>query len=447
MGADYPGFKVSCQSASGRDTTGHNDRTMYKDGYSNPLAVDDGIPNYHWTQEEFGMTSTEREHALYEALFMDEIVRINENYRKQRKWDRYRDLDDKKKGEKNRYRAVEDFRKTRGRQPYETIFQIGNKDKQLPREEAKRLLQKQVEYMVSLDESCGNNFHLISADIHMDEATPHMHCRYLLLDDAGKINKEGALESLGIEPPKDYSTTKAGKAERNNNRLMTFTAGIREDFEEMLEEEGIEINTSRTRRRHRSIRQYQADEKRKDEEKKAEEEAKKKIEEIKEETRATKAGYEAQVQEAKDELARVEEKVKRRKTYNEIKKKIADGARKVVVLPEVGEPVYDDEGKEINQEWIDNTVRDIDNAPIRPSKKTRLRDKLDELQAILDEPEDQVVNRDELNNLQANYDRAQQMKQEEEQRRRNKRNQKYFQPPTPTGQTSTEKNNGYGFKD
>ena len=439
MGADYPGFKASCQSASGRDTTGHNDRTMYKDGYSNPLAVDDGIPNYHWTQEEFGMTSTEREHALYEALFMSEIERINENYREQRKWDRYRKLDDKRHGEKNRYKAVEDFRKTRGRQPHETIFQIGNKDKQLPREEAKRLLLKQLEYMKSLDKACKDNFILISADIHMDEATPHMHCRYLLLDDAGKINKEGALESLGIEPPKDYSTTKAGKAERNNNRLMTFTADVREDFEEMLENEGIEINTTRTRRRHRSIRQYQADEKRKDEEEKAKEEAKRKIEEIEDKKNATIAGYEAQVQEAKNELARVEEKVKRRKTYNEIKKKIADGAKKLVVLPEVGEPVYDDEDKEINQEWIDNTVRDIDNAPIRPSKKTRLRDKLDELQAILDEPEDQVVNRDELNNLQANYDRAQQMKQEEEQRRRNKRRNPYFQPPTPPGQTSTDR--------
>lgn len=446
MGADYPGFKVSCQSASGRDTTGHNDRTMYKDGYSNPLAVDDGIPNYHWTQEEFGMTSTEREHALYEALFMDEIVRINENYRKQRKWDRYRDLDDKKKGEKNRYRAVEDFRKTRGRQPQETIFQIGNKDKQLPREEAKRLLQKQVEYMVSLDESCGNNFHLISADIHMDEATPHMHCRYLLLDDAGKINKEGALEALDIEPPKDYSTTKAGKAERNNNRLMTFTAGMREDFEEMLEEEGIEINTSRTRRRHRSIRQYQADEKRKDEEKKAEEEVKKKIEEIEEETRATKAGYEAQVQEAKDELARVEEEVKRRKTYNEIKKRIASAARNLASTRKVGEPVYDDEGEEINQEWIENTVRDINNAPIRPSKKERVHAKLSELQAILDEPEDQVVNHDALNSLQANYDRAQQMKKEEDERRRNERNKPYFQPPTPTDGKEGNDGNGFGFK-
>ena len=446
MGADYSGFKVSCQSASGRDTTGHNDRTMYKDGYSNPLAVDDGIPNYHWSQEEFGMTSTEREHALYEALFMDEIERINENYRKQRKWDRYRDLDDKKKGEKNRYRAVEDFRKTRGRQPQETIFQIGNKDKQLPREEAKRLLQKQVEYMVSLDESCGNNFHLISADIHMDEATPHMHCRYLLLDDAGKINKEGALEALDIEPPKDYSTTKAGKAERNNNRLMTFTAGMREDFEEMLEEEGIEINTSRTRRRHRSIRQYQADEKRKDEEKKAEEEAKKKIEEIEEETRATKAGYEAQVQEAKDELARVEEEVERRKTYNELMKEIADAKQKLFTLPKVGAPAYDQQGKVINQEWLDNTLRDIDNAPIRPSKKKRLRDEGEVMQAILDEPEPPELNRDALNSLQANFDRAQKMKKEEEQRRRNKRRKQYFQPPTPTEGKEGNDGNGFGFK-
>lgn len=444
MEADYPGFKVSCQSASGRDTTGHNDRTMYKDGYSNPLAVDDGIPNYHWSQEEFGMTSTEREHALYEALFMNEIVRINENYRKQRKWDRYRDLDDKKKGEKNRYRAVEDFRKTRGRQPYETIFQIGNKDKQLPREEAKRLLQKQVEYMVSLDESCGNNFYLISADIHMDEATPHMHCRYLLLDDAGKINKEGALEALDIEPPEDYSTTKAGKAERNNNRLMTFTAGMREDFEEMLEEEGIEINTSRTRRRHRSIRQYQADEKRKDEEKRAKEETEKKIKEIEEQKNATIAGYKARVQEMEKEKAELEAELKRRRTYKELKEAIAKAKQQLLITPAVGEPVYDDEGEEINQEWIDKTARDIEQADFKESKKERLRALLSEMQAIIDEPEDQVVNHDALNDMQAKFDRTQQMEKEEEERRRDEWRNQYFQPPTPTEQT---KNNGYGFKD
>ena len=444
MEADYPGFKVSCQSASGRDTTGHNDRTMYKDGYSNPLAVDDGIPNYHWSQEEFGMTSTEREHALYEALFMDEIERINENYRKQRKWDRYRDLDDKRHGEKNRYRAVEDFRKTRGRQPQETIFQIGNKDKQLPREEAKRLLQKQVEYMVSLDESCGNNFYLISADIHMDEATPHMHCRYLLLDDAGKINKEGALEALDIEPPEDYSTTKAGKAERNNNRLMTFTAGMREDFEEMLEEEGIEINTSRTRRRHRSIRQYQADEKRKDEEKRAKEETEKKIKEIEEQKNATIAGYKARVQEMEKEKAELEAELKRRRTYKELKEAIAKAKQQLLITPAVGEPVYDDEGEEINQEWIDKTARDIEQADFKESKKERLRALLSEMQAIIDEPEDQVVNHDALNDMQAKFDRTQQMEKEEEERRRDEWRNQYFQPPTPTEQT---KNNGYGFKD
>ena len=67
--------KVTLQSQRAGDTAKHNDRTMYEGGYFNDLAPDDGIPNYHWTKEKFGIDSDEMEHLMYESLYMDKKVK------------------------------------------------------------------------------------------------------------------------------------------------------------------------------------------------------------------------------------------------------------------------------------------------------------------------------------------------------------------------------------
>src|SRR5699024_3138644 len=94
-------------------------------------------------------------------------------------------------------------------------------------------------------EQQSDNFIVLSYDVHMDEGSPHMHVRYLMLDEEGMPNAEGALKEMGVEPPVPYDQwaqeedeRRQERAEKNpdyeyrpakaassarNNRLVTFT--------------------------------------------------------------------------------------------------------------------------------------------------------------------------------------------------------------------------------
>lgn len=261
MSAQQQPVKVTLQSQRAGDSAKHNDRTMYRNGYFNELAPQDGLTNYHWSQETMGIGSEAREREVYEALFSEKVVQINESKKRHYRKDVY-DLENPRQREA----ALEEYRWKHP--PRETIFQIGSMDNPIDREQAKEILLHQGKRLEEMD---SEHFVLLSYDIHMDEGSPHMHARYLMLDERGEVNAEGGLRALGVEPPvsydkwakeqnekraqraekngKQYKTVKP-KSSTNNNRLMTFTKNMRESFEELVEEYGISINTHRTRKKH-----------------------------------------------------------------------------------------------------------------------------------------------------------------------------------------------------
>lgn len=425
--------KVTLQSQRAGDTAKHNDRTMYKQGYFNDLAPADGIPNFHWTRETFGIDSDEMEHLMYEALYMDKIKQRNETYAANYQWGRVFDLDD----EDERKKAVDDFRWKHP--PRETIFQVGSMDNPIDRNVAKEILMERGKKLV---EAQNDNFIVLSYDIHMDEGSPHMHVRYLMLDAEGMPNAEGALKEMGVEPPTPYEQWAAeenkrrqARAERDpayeykpakaastarNNRLVTFTREMREDFENQVEAAGISIDTNRTRKRHltqaqeRTKRETEAALKQQDEAlRKQQEEALQSIGNHFSRIRAQyDAAIKARAEELKQELADGNEETKKRLQYNSLKAKNQELLEQLKSRDENDlSPFYDQEGEEINEEWFTTAYADVEAANFRESKKEKVRKALQALEDAISEPEAPSYDVETLADLQNNYDQAEKARQ------------------------------------
>ena len=429
-----PAVKVTVQSQRAGDTAKHNDRTMYKHGYFNDLAPDDSIPNFHWTREKYGIDSDEMEHLMYESLFMDKIKQRNETYAANYQWAKVFDLED----EDERAKAVDDFRWKHP--PRETIFQVGSMENPIDRDVAKKILMERGEKMVKQQNS---NFIVLSYDIHMDEGSPHMHVRYLMLDEEGMPNAEGALKEMGVKPPvpydqwaqeederrqaraeKDpdyeYRPAKAASSARNN-RLVTFTRDMREDFENQVESAGIAIDTTRTRKRH--LTQAQERTKRETEEELAKQQEelekleKEKLEKLNSQYEAARVARDTKIKTKTDELKQKlqvgDEETKKRLQYNSLKAKHETLLEGLNSRDEQDlEPFYDQEGEEINDEWFTTAHAEVGAANFRESKKDKIRKALEALEEVINEPEQPSIDVNTLEELQNNYNQAEQTRQQ-----------------------------------
>lgn len=421
-----PAVKVTVQSQRAGDTAKHNDRTMYKHGYFNDLAPDDSIPNFHWTREKFGIDSDEMEHMMYESLYMDKIKQRNETYAANYQWAKVFDLED----EDERAKAVDDFRWKHP--PRETIFQVGSMENPIDRDLAKEILMERGEKMVAQQ---SDNFIVLSYDIHMDEGSPHMHVRYLMLDEEGMPNAEGALKEMGVEPPVPYEKwaqeedeRRQARAEKNpdyeyrpakavssarNNRLVTFTRDMREDFENQVESAGIAIDTTRTRKRHLTQAQERTRLATEEEIKKQQE----KLESLDSQLSEVRAQRDAVIQDKVDELLQKirdgDEETKKRLQYNSLKSRhetLLKGL-KSRGEQELG-PIYDEEGDEINQEWFETSYAEVEAANFRESKKDKIRRALGALDAAINGPEQPTIDVNTLEELQNNYNQAEEVRQQ-----------------------------------
>ena len=421
-----PAVKVTVQSQRAGDTAKHNDRTMYKHGYFNDLAPDDSIPNFHWTREKYGIDSDEKEHLMYESLFMDKIKQRNETYAANYQWSKVFDLED----EDERAKAVDDFRWKHP--PRETIFQVGSMENPIDRDVAKKILMERGEKMVAQQ---SDNFIVLSYDIHMDEGSPHMHVRYLMLDEEGMPNAEGALKEMGVEPPVPYEQwaqeedeRRQARAETNpdyeyrpakaassarNNRLVTFTRDMREDFENQVESAGIAIDTTRTRKRH--LTQAQERTKRATEEELAKQQEK--LESLDSQLSEVRAQRDAVIQDKVAELLQKirdgDRETRERLQYNSLKSKhetLLKGL-KSRDEQELG-PIYDEEGEEINDEWFTTSYAEVQAANFRESKKDKIRRALEALDAAINEPEEPTIDVNTLEELQNNYNQAEEARQQ-----------------------------------
>ena len=421
-----PAVKVTVQSQRAGDTAKHNDRTMYKHGYFNDLAPDDSIPNFHWTREKYGIDSDEMEHLMYESLFMDKIKQRNETYAANYQWSKVFDLED----EDERAKAVDDFRWKHP--PRETIFQVGSMENPIDRDVAKKILMERGEKMVAQQ---SDNFIVLSYDIHMDEGSPHMHVRYLMLDEEGMPNAEGALKEMGVEPPVPYDQwaqeedeRRQARAETNpdyeyrpakavssarNNRLVTFTRDMREDFENQVESAGIAIDTTRTRKRHLTQAQERTRLATEEEIKKQQE----KLESLDSQLSDVRAQRDAVIQDKVDELLQKirdgDRETKKRLQYNSLKSRHETLLKSLKSRDEqeLG-PFYDEEGEEINDEWFTTSYADVEAANFRESKKDKIRRALEALEEAISGPEEPTIDVNTLEELQNNYNQAEEARQQ-----------------------------------
>ena len=184
-------MKVSCNVETAAPTASHNDRTMYTHGYANRGD------NRHWTCYGKDVSSEAAEARYYSEHLAAILEEQNERARKM--------------GHSERVMTMDEYRKKHPGK--EAILQLGDIDEQPPDDEY--LTDYAVPRFVQLVHAAGGV--VISIDIHNDEATPHAHVRYIMLDAKGKVNVKGCLEEHGIQRPEPDKP-----ASKRNNPAQTF---------------------------------------------------------------------------------------------------------------------------------------------------------------------------------------------------------------------------------
>lgn len=141
-------------------------------------------------------------------------------------------------GHKSDVRTMEQVINNKKTAPLETIYQIGKEGEHVTPEQLEKVFREFTNWM---QEQYGSNMEILDVALHVDEATPHIHARYVFFarDRNGDldVNQTAAFKELGIERPNPDK--KVGKY---NNSLMTFTERNREQFYTICERNGIEIN-------------------------------------------------------------------------------------------------------------------------------------------------------------------------------------------------------------
>lgn len=255
--------KVSVNNGRGTPTTGHNDRSMYDSKWKHEFEKIGHRKNIHWDCMKCG-SSVEAERRFYEQKFRGVLDAQNERARKNYKPEL----------------TMDEWH--RRHMPQEMIIQLGSLDD--PPGDDDYLIRAGNMVLHTLRAA---GLSPISLDIHFDEATPHLHVRYLGIDSKGMVNLSGCLrehgvktpleltcEAMGIEyDPADTASvqklqaarpdlfTSSGKLKvKSNTALNTLTNDIiRSRAEKLAEDMGYQIDTVRTKRRHLDVSAYKTE--------------------------------------------------------------------------------------------------------------------------------------------------------------------------------------------
>ena len=191
----------------------------------------DGNPTLH---DEVDFEAHEKE--FYEA-FRPALDAQNERYRKKRNYDRIMSM--------RQYRQAHP--------PEEIIFQVGNKDQEIPPEVTQNAVAK---WLDAVRETYGTRYRICSVSLHFDEPgsgggltsdgkvsknlSGHAHVRGIFCaesKDGWIVSENKALAQLGITH--DESRPRS----RYNNPKITFTKETRELFNRFVEEQNIAVET------------------------------------------------------------------------------------------------------------------------------------------------------------------------------------------------------------
>lgn len=234
----------------------HNDRSMYEPGAYDLSA------NLHWDwqcmSDDFQAAKGEGESVSAERDYYDE---------------RYSDiLAARNESKLKRYHPDEVWTMAQWaakNPPHETVLQLGAMDDDTEEAlKARYAIEAARRFRDEVRQAGGE---VISIDVHMDEASPHAHVRWVMNDEKGKPNAKGCLRAHGYD---------VAEASRANNPMKAWTAHVRDHMEALAEEMGAELDKNRISRRNLSVRDYKAT-KRVEEALQIEEEAQRTISETK----------------------------------------------------------------------------------------------------------------------------------------------------------------------
>lgn len=257
-------MKVSVNNARAKSTEKHNDRTLYRGTkWKNEFARPDHKPNAHWDCCKCG-NSFVAEKMFYERHFRGVLDEQNErakaNYKPELTMDEWH----------------------RRHMPQEMIIQLGSLDE--PPGNDDYIIRAGKMTLQTLRQA---GLSPISLDVHYDEATPHLHIRYVGIDSQGRVNLAGCLREHGAHTPlertckavgveydpdnvtsvkqlqearPDLFTVDGRLKVRSNTALNTLTNDmIRDGAERLAEDMGYDIDTVRSKRRHLSISAYKTE--------------------------------------------------------------------------------------------------------------------------------------------------------------------------------------------
>lgn len=154
----------------------------------------------------------------------------------------YLDARNKKYEQSRHYKEIksmDEYRKSNRTSPEECIYQIGNADETVAKEE----LMAIVNDLLKWQQKTFPNVNILNVALHADEqGAPHIHVRQVWVghnkDGNEVVSQNKALEEMGIQPPEPDKPIG-----RYNNAKQTYTRAIRDKLTELCQECGLNIET------------------------------------------------------------------------------------------------------------------------------------------------------------------------------------------------------------
>lgn len=195
--------------------------------------------NFIWTCVKGCNNAAEAELKTFEKLYGDTLDKQNKKYIANRQY--------------KRVKTMSEYMEASQHKASETILQIGDKASHVDDNE---LWSCAVEFINWKQKRFKDNYRCISASLHVDESTPHIHIRetWFFRDEAGAVQPgiKGAMREAGIPLP---DPTKS--EDKDNYRKAVADAECREKWQEIIVQHGIEIETEPLpRRQHMSKDAY-----------------------------------------------------------------------------------------------------------------------------------------------------------------------------------------------
>lgn len=211
----------------------HNDRHISDETAAHIIWSRTGMNVYEhiYQKEAPDMTFSQVEHRFYEENFRPYLDAYNARR--------------KKEGHPERTKNVDSMLKNERTMPEETIIQIGNIYEQPDPDdpEYQKVLCEILEEMKKYSDYLTNGHcKVLSAAIHMDESTPHIHIRKVWVyrdekDGLVKVGQEKALEHANV--PLRYPDNPRRQC---NTRKMTYDEYMRDKLYELCRERGLELD-------------------------------------------------------------------------------------------------------------------------------------------------------------------------------------------------------------